>query len=92
MQKASPKNNMKNMIAELFLYYSALPNCKEKQELEIIIRNLSLPRKDIKSILKMVQSKIVSDRTSSKVSATNRDKNLMLWKSVLEIFMKYLRS
>lgn len=83
----SKEKSPKNLIGELFLFFTTLPYSREKMELEGLIRNLSSTKKpNLKQILIMISAKVKADQ---KVESSSRDKNLKIWAHILEIFKRY---
>ena len=87
MQIPKEEKSPKNLVGELFLFFTTLPISKEKMELEGLIRNLSINKKqDIKKILTMILAKV---REEQKTEVTTRNKKLKIWAHILEIFKRY---
>ena len=87
MQQLNQEKSPKNLVGELFLFFTTLPHSREKLELEGLIRNLSINKKhNLKQILTMIIAKV---RDEVKKEVTTRTKNLKIWAHILEIFKRY---
>lgn len=87
MPKPSP-NDIKNFKAMLFIFYTALPNSKEKTELERIIKGVNEHHdQDLRHLLNMIHDKITIEKRKQ---TTTRDKSLKIWANIMKIIIDYL--
>ena len=87
MRKRTP-NDIKEFKAKLFVFFTGLPNSKEKTELEKVIRGVNEKHdQDLKHFLMMIHNKVIQEK---KKQTSTRDKSLLIWANIMKVIVEYL--
>ena len=80
--------SVKDFKAKLFIYYVGLPNCREKDYLEEIIKGVNKEHdKTLKDFLLLVSDKI---RREKQKQTSSRNKYLIIWANIVKLISDYL--
>lgn len=84
------KFNIKSLLTELLQFYVSLPLGKQKSDLAVVISMLKSEKTELKTVLLYIQGMIDNANSVKGVDKTIREVNVVFWKHVLRIFLKYL--
>lgn len=84
------KFNIKSLLTELLQFYVSLPLGKQKSDLAVVISMLKSEKTELKTVLLYIQGMIDNANSVKGADKTLREVNVVFWKHVLRIFLKYL--